>query len=158
MEMSSYDNWDGGTYGFRIVCKVPVEIYVKLQDKLSQYEETITNKAQHVFKGYERCWIEKVAITPQITELPTEKEYQILNEDLLQALEQQKNLMVSVSTGGPQIKLVNADYIQRKKIIEKGLEERSIKNVILFSDLWKCHPMTIGMVEHMDLELCAKSP
>ncbi|NOT78658.1 MAG: hypothetical protein HOP07_06600 [Bacteriovoracaceae bacterium] len=139
LEMSGYDNWDGGTYSFSMFCRVPIELYSKVQNEIPELEETIKNKAQHVFKSYERCWVGQVLITPQIDNLPLRKIFQISNEDLLLALEQQKNLMVSVSTGGPKIQLVNGEYVQRNKTIEEGFAERNIKNTIVFADLWRWH-------------------
>ncbi|AUN97694.1 hypothetical protein C0V70_06125 [Bacteriovorax stolpii] len=139
IEMTGYDNWDGGTYSFVLTCKTPVTIYSKIQNDLQAIEEVIKNKTQHVFKSYNRCWIESVVITPQILEKFFNKVFSVSSEELVQSLETQKSLMVSVSTGGPQIKFVNAEYIERNKTISKGLNERQIKNPIIFTDLWGWH-------------------
>ena len=55
---------------------------------------------------------------------------------LLRDLEEQKALMVAVSTGGPRIQEKNAEYRQRRYRIKQSLSELGIDDPNLFSDLW----------------------
>src|SRR5690606_27816897 len=64
------------------------------------------------------------------------KVYKVTTDRLLTLLEQQKSMMISVSTGGAQIKSVNAEYEERNQTIVVGLEERNIKYTNPFGDLW----------------------
>lgn len=67
---------------------------------------------------------------------PDKNTYAISKNDLIQMLEAQKNLMISVSTGGPKIQSVNTEYVDRQNKIELALEKKKIKNPIPYSDLW----------------------
>ena len=55
---------------------------------------------------------------------------------LLREIEDQKALMVSVATGGPQIKAKNAEYTARRLIITQALADLGIEDPNTFSDLW----------------------
>lgn len=57
------------------------------------------------------------------------------NEELLQ--EAQRGLMISVATGGPQIKEVNQQYVERRTTIRGELFRRGIEDPNPFSDLWE---------------------
>ena len=55
---------------------------------------------------------------------------------LVSELEAQKNLMVAVATGGPEIRNVNAEYIRRRVRIREGLSRIGIPDTNPYSDLW----------------------
>ncbi len=58
------------------------------------------------------------------------------NDELLSLLEQQRNLMVAVATGGPKIQLVNDQYIQRRDEIIEELRARALSDPNPHGDLW----------------------
>lgn len=55
---------------------------------------------------------------------------------LLRDIEEQKALMVAVSTGGPRIQEKNLEYVERRLRIKQALYELGIEDPNLFSDLW----------------------
>lgn len=55
---------------------------------------------------------------------------------LAQDVETQKNLMISVATGGPRIKDANRDYEERRWQIAKRLEMLGVEDPNPFPDLW----------------------
>jgi hypothetical protein len=57
-------------------------------------------------------------------------------KQLIETLEQLRDLLVSVSTGGPKIQDVNGVYRQLYAIADSELTQRSIANPITFGDLW----------------------
>ncbi|MBI4917351.1 MAG: hypothetical protein HY825_16045 [Acidobacteria bacterium] len=57
-------------------------------------------------------------------------------EDLLRLLQQQRDLMVAVSTGGPRINDVNQDYVSRRQIIQAALAEVGVADPVPYEDLW----------------------
>ena len=79
-------------------------------------------------------------IVPQLSNqqsVPNEIDFRTSDKDLVDALEEQRNLMISVSTGGPRIQSVNKHYKDRQEIIETGLAERGTENPSPYSDLWE---------------------
>jgi hypothetical protein len=136
IEINGYDNWNGGTDIYSIFCKVPIDIYSKYEHKIPSLEESIKNKAEKLIRVYPHCWINEVVISPVLTSEIHGKAYKITGVELLNALGLQKSLMISVSTGGPDIKLVNHEYKERLKLIDEGLAERNIGNTNPFKDLW----------------------
>lgn len=58
------------------------------------------------------------------------------NAELIQEIEDQRNLMVAVSTGGPQIKTVNSQYAERRHRIRLALRIRDIDDPNPHGDLW----------------------
>ena len=57
-------------------------------------------------------------------------------EDLLQQLDRLRNLMISVSTGGPRVNEVNAEYKRHYSQLTEQLEHRGIRNTVPYPDLW----------------------
>ena len=59
------------------------------------------------------------------------------DEELIEEIETQRDLMISVSTGGSRIQDVDDEYKVRRQRIREGLEARSIKDPNAHSDLWR---------------------
>jgi hypothetical protein len=55
---------------------------------------------------------------------------------LLQAVEAQRNLMITVATGGPAINSVNVEYGQRRFNIRDALTELGLRDPNPYADLW----------------------
>jgi len=137
IEVTGYDNWDGGTDIYGIFCKIPIELYSKIEHEIQSIEEQIRKKAETIFRVYPQCWIGEVVVSPELTNQIEGKVYSIPSEELLKLLSLQKSLMVSVATGGARIQNVNSEYLARLDDIEEGLSERNIKNTNPFNDLWE---------------------
>lgn len=58
-------------------------------------------------------------------------------QELVEEIESQRDLMISVSTGGSRIQEVNDEYKARRQRIRKGLEALGIKDPNPYSDLWR---------------------
>jgi len=56
---------------------------------------------------------------------------------LIREIDAQKNLMISVATGGPRIDSVNKEYIEREIRIEVSLKELKLNNPNPYKDLWE---------------------
>ncbi|MDA3936903.1 MAG: hypothetical protein PF636_08650 [Actinomycetota bacterium] len=67
------------------------------------------------------------------------REYDVAIDDLLNDVEAERAMLISVSTDGPRIQTVNAEYVERRKRIATGLSERGIPDPNHFSDLWAWH-------------------
>ena len=55
---------------------------------------------------------------------------------LLSSLEELRNMMIGVSTGGPRIESVNARYKEIYSYLTEQLKEFGVKNQIPYTDLW----------------------
>ena len=137
IEVTGYDNWNGGTYTYGIYCRIPLDLYSRIEQEIQSIEQSIKKKAETLFRTYPQCWIGEVVISPQLTNEIQGKVYKIPNDELLKAIELQKNLMVSVSTGGARIQDVNNEYQSRIPLIQEGLSERNIEDTNPFNDLWQ---------------------
>ncbi len=139
IEQTGYDNWNGGIKIFSIYLDVPLEIYVKYEREMKGIENAIQARLEPLLRKYPDAWIGGVVVTPQLVDSLHATEsasFQVTSQDLLAALESQKNLLIAVSTGGPRIQSVNAEFKERQRVIEAGLEERRIDNPIPYADLW----------------------
>jgi hypothetical protein len=59
------------------------------------------------------------------------------DDELLRQLEFLRNMMVSVSTGGPRINDVNSQFQQAYSEVDRELQRRKIPNPIPYADLWE---------------------
>ncbi len=135
IELTGFDNWDGGTDIYGIFCKAPLDIYSKYEPVIEEIEQSIKKKAEKIFRTYSG-WLGEVVISPTLSDNIQGKTYTIDSDELIKILELQKGLMISVATGGPKIPTVNQDYKDRVSLISTGLSERNIKSPNPFSDLW----------------------
>jgi len=136
IELTGFDNWDGGTDIYGIFTKVPLDLYSKYEHEIEAIEQSIKKKAEKIFRTYSG-WLGEAVISPELSDNIQGKAYKVDCDELINTLELQKSLMVSVSTGGPKIQTVNQDYKDRLQLISDGLAERNIKNSNPFSDLWE---------------------
>lgn len=60
-------------------------------------------------------------------------------EGLLELLNAQASLLVSVATGGPRIESVNYKYIERRTRLNAGMRARGLNPPFPFEDLWGWH-------------------
>lgn len=137
IEIDGYDNWDGGTTIYGIYCRIPLDLYSNIELEIQAIEQSIKNKAETLFRSYSQSWVGEVVISPELADEIQGKAYKISHEDLAKLLEQQKSLMVSVSTGGARIQIVNNDYIEIQLEISEGLRERDIEDLNPYKDLWE---------------------
>lgn len=76
--------------------------------------------------------IEEPALAPP-------RDYEVAIDDLLNDVEAERAMLISVSTDGPRIKAVNPEYVGRRNRIAAGLSERGIPDPNPFPDLWAWH-------------------
>jgi len=62
---------------------------------------------------------------------------QVTDEELIEEIEAQRDLMISVSPCGSRIQEVNDEYKARRQRIREGLEALGIKDTNPYSDLWR---------------------
>lgn len=60
---SDYDNWDGGTYGYTLIVRLPPSLYVQISGIKEECEEAISDKAAPLFG--EKEYLRKVFIQPK---------------------------------------------------------------------------------------------
>jgi len=137
IEVSGYDNWNGGTTIYGIYCRVPLELYSNIELEIQSIEQSIKNRAVALFRLYPDSWVGEVVISPELADEIHGKAYKISHEYLVKLLEAQKSLMISVSTGGARIQDVNNDYLSSLSEISEGLREREVANPNPFKDLWE---------------------
>jgi hypothetical protein len=59
-----------------------------------------------------------------------------IHQDLINEIEAQRSLMITVATGGPRIQQVNAEYQQRRTTIDQMLRHLELPDPNPFVDLW----------------------
>jgi hypothetical protein len=63
--------------------------------------------------------------------------HRITASNLIQEIERQRDLMISVSTGGPRIDAVKDEYRNRRDLIRSRLRELGLEDPNPFDDLWE---------------------
>ncbi len=134
-----YDNWNGGTYTYGLFLEIEMDLYARYRGLIKDYEKEILNVADQFFRGYTNEQIGQVIIRPIC------KQY--LNWDalagvaekktILASIERQKNIMISVATGGARIQDVNANYKVEYTKLDKLFNALGIDNPNQYKDLWE---------------------
>lgn len=67
IKQTSFDNWNGGTYGYSLFLQIPYWMNSQLANEIENSEKSILDKAQYLLRSYENDHLEKVYITPLIS-------------------------------------------------------------------------------------------
>lgn len=137
IEITGYDNWDGGTDIHTIYLEVPIDIYSKFESEIKTVENSISKKLEPILQTYPQSWIGGIIITPILTSKADKRKYSISDNDLLKSLESARTIMISVATGGSRIQDINNEYKDKCNLIDSALRERDIENPNPYSDLWE---------------------
>ena len=66
LEQTSYDNWNGGTYGYTLYLRLPLNVYSQVDEKQKeQIQIKILEKLNQVAKD-DNCFIDKVMLLPDL--------------------------------------------------------------------------------------------
>ncbi|MFY4698780.1 hypothetical protein [Burkholderia glumae] len=66
IEETSYDNWNGGTYGYTVTLEVPAHVYAQAKPSLPQLEKTIAAKIGEFLRSSSNHILDGVVITPEV--------------------------------------------------------------------------------------------
>jgi len=134
---SSWGNQDCDL--FTVFIEIPSTKFVELGHRIDSLQNEILKKAQFLLRLVEGEGIEAVVISPDIPYDPKwrDKITRAPPSELIQEIETQRNLMVSVATGGARIQLVNEEYKERRVRIQAGLMALKIKDPNPYKDLWE---------------------
>jgi hypothetical protein len=66
LEEPEYDNWDGGTYYYTLTLLVPVPLFARLGDKVSDLEQKISKRIEKVLRAPDKHRVTAVVIQPGI--------------------------------------------------------------------------------------------
>ena len=70
VEQASYDNWNGGTYGYRLELAIPLSLYVQLGESLHAVEKELLQRLKTLTRSYDNEYVESVVISPTSEETP----------------------------------------------------------------------------------------
>lgn len=81
LEETSYDNWNGGTYGYTLHVEVPVAAYVRLGNLLDEVEKDLCERLGRLTRRYQNESIDVVIIAPGLEESATSAPQGALGEE-----------------------------------------------------------------------------
>lgn len=137
-EPTYYDNWNGGTTYYTIYINIPVEIFVKNQQKQEELENKIKQKFELVLRPIQGQQVGQVMIIPKsIPTIDWNRISDLFNKDqLLSEIEYLKNSMIDVATSKRIIQDINSDYQKRFTQVALALKRINVDNPNPYSDLW----------------------
>jgi hypothetical protein len=68
VEETSYDNWNGGTYGYTLQLQVPARVFAGLGDNVDKVEEDLKKRIERFGRLYLNEHVEAVVIAPSFSE------------------------------------------------------------------------------------------
>lgn len=66
VEQTDYDNWNGGTYGFRLVLRLPATHYAQIESDREKIQADILKRMDPLLSGYQNESINSVLLTLEI--------------------------------------------------------------------------------------------
>ncbi|MCC5822342.1 MAG: hypothetical protein LAT64_06375 [Phycisphaerales bacterium] len=129
VEETDWDNWNGGMPVYTVFVEVTIQKFAELQHDLNTIESLLSD-ASLLLKRLYSPHVVNFSIIPSSA---ASGDIKVLKE----LIGQQKHLMISVSTGGPKIEAVQAEYAQRRSRIAELLRDFGLDDPNPFSDLWQ---------------------
>ena len=136
---TDYDNWNGGTYGYTVYLNLPVKVYACMsKEEIEEAEKTLRESLNEATKGDENHYF-GVQIVPRFTK--SDINWELIGgkagkERLKQDVEELRDLMISVATGGERIQSVDARYKSLHSSISSRCKQLNIKYENKFAGLW----------------------
>ena len=136
-DLREIENDSEGVY-YSLVLSVTTELYARYESKITEIEAAIRKKGEIVLRGHPWAMLGGVVIAPAPVESRNWRgiTYKMPLRELLEEIEAERGMLVSVSTGGPRIQSVNAEYVERRERIRQALAERRIDDPNPYGDLW----------------------
>jgi hypothetical protein len=66
VEQSSFDNWNGGTYGYTVHIRTPARRFAALEKRVPLLEKDLASRIAHFARAYPNEHVEAVIITPSL--------------------------------------------------------------------------------------------
>lgn len=66
MVQSSYDNWNGGTYGYALNLHAPAHLYSAIEERIPDLERELLDRATPFLRGFENESLESIVITLEL--------------------------------------------------------------------------------------------
>jgi len=63
---TDYDNWNGGTYGYRLILRLPAAHYAQVESERAQIEQDMLQRMEPLLRGYLNESINEVLLTLEI--------------------------------------------------------------------------------------------
>lgn len=136
---TDYDGWNGGIYGYTVFLSLSIKQYASFSsDRITEIEKIIAETLNEATKGDEHNYF-NVQIGPKLSK--EDIDWSVIGglngkAKLKQNLETIRNLMVSVATGGPQIKEEDTRYKRLQIQIEQDCKKLNLTYNNTFDSLW----------------------
>jgi len=129
--------FDSNDY-YKFVIRISPDVYAAYEDVLSEIETAITDKLNPMLRPYKDCVLERIIIAPNLGRSSKGDKKKLSEEkELVQSIEKLRDIMISVSTGGPRIQAVNNEYQSIYQQIGETLQSRDITDPNPYADLWQ---------------------
>jgi hypothetical protein len=138
IDEAGFDNWDGGTYFYKIYLIVNVEIFVKIRDRIEKIETDLLSRFEIGTRHISNEVVSSIRIVPKAQPKVNWNRISGLytKEGLLKDVEFLKNVMISVSTGGQRIQEINDQFKNIFQKVDKALQQLRLQNPNPYKDLW----------------------
>lgn len=139
IEQTDYEPYGDGCDIYTIFVEIPLKVYADIESQVRGIQESILAKAKFLLRHHAKIAVGSVSIDPLIPDEPNWRQtvLALSREDTIREVEAQRDLMISVSTGGPRIQIVNEDYKARKNRISVALKGYDLDHPAPYEDLWE---------------------
>lgn len=138
LEEVDYDNWNGGTYYYALIFELEIERFVHYRPFIDSFCSEIKEAADLFIYSTQNQQLVGVTIRPickhylNWNSLPAN----INKKIILEKIEELKNIMTDVSTGGSKIQTVDQKYRHLYCILDEWLITLGIENPNPYKGLW----------------------
>lgn len=137
-EEIAYDNWNGGTYTYALICELEIDDFLRYRPLLDSFSNEIKKAAELFIRYSYNEQLGEVRIVPICRQFLNWNELvdTASKKDVLEKIEQLKSVMIAVSTGGPKIQTVDGEYKKNYNLLDQWLEKLGVDNPNPYKSLW----------------------
>lgn len=140
VENTEYDRWNGGTYGYTVHVNLSVKEYTSLSKEIIDNAERIFSESlNEVTKGDENHYF-SAQISPRFMRSDINWKLvggEVGKDQMKKDLESIRDILISVSTGGPRFQEVEPQYKSLHSALSKKCKQLNITYNNCFDGLWQ---------------------
>ncbi len=137
-EQIGYDNWNGGIDIYAFIIELEMEDFIQYRSLIDSYKGVIKEALELFVRNVYNEQIGDVRIVPICKQYLNWDELagSATKNEILGKIEELKNIMVAVSTGGPKIQVVDNEYKKNYLLLEQWLKMLGADNPNPYKSLW----------------------
>ena len=140
-QVTDWDNWNGGTKVYALIFELEIAVFVQYRPLIEAFCKEIRDTADLFLRDMYQERLGEVKIVPICRHYLRWEDLAgvATKNNVLNKIEELKNMLITVSTGGPRIPTVEAGYQKAYNLLDQWIDKLGTENPNPYKSLWDWH-------------------